>query len=122
MQKKQRLLVCVIIAILAISTAALLLLKSGDQISCTADMVQCPDGIHIGRHPPSCEVKCPALDAKNCTYDSDCAIKNDAFYNGSCTAGCFNKDGDPHIMCSIRAGNNTISGSCKCAEGICTRV
>ena len=32
---------------------------SGDQIACTQDAKQCPDGTWVGRSGPKCEFVCP---------------------------------------------------------------
>lgn len=33
--------------------------SEGEQIYCTADAMQCPDGSYVGRSGPNCEFVCP---------------------------------------------------------------
>jgi hypothetical protein len=94
----------VIVAVLA-GVASLFIPKSEpglgvteDQVMCTMDAKQCPDGSYVGRSGPTCEFVCPALpevapdiqaqiDAKSDLITLTSPVPNGVFESGATISG-----------------------------------
>lgn len=74
--------------------------KMPQQVACTEEAKQCPDGSYVGRTGPKCEfTACPVFAdvesgsftdiSRACSTDSDCVVADStATYDTCCPAGC----------------------------------
>jgi hypothetical protein len=61
---------------------------------------------------------------KSCETKEDCALTYNMFYEGSCTAGCFNKNAKTDISCNKTMVWEAFSPGtkCDCIENICQKL